>query len=318
VPAPAERRFSFFSVGDIGKLQNLPGPWSRQNQAGRAMARLHQVDPVDALVLLGDNFYPDGLVPFEAEMRIGENLVAPYSAFVRCTARARRRFSCDPEARPVPIESVPGNHDHGTLGKVAYQARVVPHYIENFTLYQEPVTLLERPGISLILMDTALWDATRMALLADALRNSRGPLIALVSHLPVADTGPRFPAALSAAVLATIRAVGRTVHLHLCGHEHNLQVLPLEAPGPRVEVIVGGGSSPRPVEATRARRFFGWSGIGFARVDVFGGEKPSVQVDLYAAEPRLCFWAAAARPLASVRVSSNGEVSFEEHRGVAL
>jgi len=314
LPPPEDRRFSFLAVGDTGKPQNLPGPWSRQNQAGRAMARLHRADPVDGLVLLGDNFYPDGLVPFEAEARIGENLVAPYSAFVRCTERARRRFGCDAAAHPVPIDSVPGNHDHGTLGLAAYQARVVPHYVANFTLYDEPITLLERPGISLILMDTVRWDARRSQLLAKALRASRGPLRALVSHLPIANTGPRFPAALSAAVLATIRAVGRTVHLHLCGHEHNLQVYPLAAPGPLTEVIVGGGSSPRPIEATPARRLFAWSGIGFARVDVMGGEAPRLQVTLYAAEPRLCWWTAQARPLASVRVSAAGDVAFEEHR----
>ncbi|MEZ4293172.1 MAG: hypothetical protein R3E53_22590, partial [Myxococcota bacterium] len=53
---------SLLAVGDTGSPHGaLPFFFDGQFAVGAALQRAHAASPVDALVLLGDNFYPDGL-----------------------------------------------------------------------------------------------------------------------------------------------------------------------------------------------------------------------------------------------------------------
>jgi hypothetical protein len=109
-------RLSLFALGDTGAE---PAPIGRALQTQMRVVRCgaeHARRPVDALVLLGDNFYPDGLRERELAFRVRENVVRPYCAFLALDgpASAEVAGACPPEQRsavPTPIYAVLGNHD---------------------------------------------------------------------------------------------------------------------------------------------------------------------------------------------------------------
>ncbi|MFM7786579.1 MAG: hypothetical protein ACKPE6_18360, partial [Gammaproteobacteria bacterium] len=68
--------------GLIDRSRTLPFFFDGQIAVGAAMQRAHRANPVDAVVLLGDNFYPDGLLADELVPRIIENVARPYCDFV--------------------------------------------------------------------------------------------------------------------------------------------------------------------------------------------------------------------------------------------
>ena len=113
---PEHVRFSLLAVGDSGHLEKA-SPWlTPQRAVGDALAATHRARPAAKLLLLGDNFYPDGLEQGEAEARIAMNLVAPLCTFLDLSAPqgAQVEPRCDvPAARrlPIPVRAVLGNHD---------------------------------------------------------------------------------------------------------------------------------------------------------------------------------------------------------------
>ena len=88
--AAARPLSSLLAVGDTGDRWG-PLPWLFEGQlaVGTAMRREHARAPVDALMLLGDNFYPDGLLATELVPRIVENVARPYCAFIDPSAELR-------------------------------------------------------------------------------------------------------------------------------------------------------------------------------------------------------------------------------------
>src|SRR5262245_59605357 len=64
---PSSRsRLSLFALGDVGVI---PASWIRRWQTQMRVARVLESEqhrrPADAMLLLGDNFYPDGLLEKE-------------------------------------------------------------------------------------------------------------------------------------------------------------------------------------------------------------------------------------------------------------
>ena len=72
--AGAEAELSLLALGDTGKPGSWPAWQTPQYRVGEAMAREDRRAPVEAIVFLGDNFYPHGLAS-------------------RCSARASRTTS---------------------------------------------------------------------------------------------------------------------------------------------------------------------------------------------------------------------------------
>jgi hypothetical protein len=54
----------------------------------------------------------------------------------------------------------------------------------------------------------------------------------------------------------------------LAGHEHNLQLLRVDPPSPRLVVVSGAGARPKTVKTKRRARLFKHEGLGFARIDL--------------------------------------------------
>jgi len=108
-PAGAEPpRFSLLALGDTGAPPDDSEGYETQLAVAAAMAASDRARPVRALVLLGDNFYPDGLARAESVARIRANLVRPYCRFLALAGPRASEVSdacAAPAARrdPLPV-----------------------------------------------------------------------------------------------------------------------------------------------------------------------------------------------------------------------
>jgi len=270
-PAPAGSRFALLAVGDAGHRPKA-SPWlTPQRAVGDALAATHREAPVDLLVFLGDNFYPDGLEAEELEPRIAANLVAPYCAFLDLRAPLSPRVapSCPlapEERRPVPVRAVLGNHDWRAPESPDLQQDAVPRYLANWRLRRGGAWVEDHAaGVSVVYFDST-HERTREGLraLRDALAAARGPWRVVAAHHPI-DLSPK-----GTAVREALAAAGVPVHLWLAGHEHNLQLGEPGAPGPALQVVAGAGSHPTGLKYDLPGRRVYRKSLGYARVDLVG------------------------------------------------
>lgn len=270
-------RLSLFALGDTGAE---PAPVGRGLQQQMRVARVLEAEqrrrPADALVLLGDNFYPDGLAERALEERVRENLVRPYCAFLALDGpeSARVADACPPERRldpPTPLYALLGNHDTKLPESVRLQRDVVPRFVPNWRMPARSVEVVElldadlAPSASLVLYDAeTLAESDDVASLRRALEEARGPWRILAGHYPIngSHPGPWIRKALD--------AIAVPVHLHLAGHEHNLQIAAAAPSDPYLQVVSGTGSDLRRVKHPLVGTRFAAVEPGFARVDLVG------------------------------------------------
>jgi hypothetical protein len=236
---------------------------------GDALEAGHRLRPADALLLLGDNFYPDGLETREAEARIAMNLVAPLCAFLDLSAPlgAQLEPACPVPAerrRPVPVLAVLGNHDWRAPESPDLQQDLIPRYLANFSLRKGGAWVRETDaGVSLVLFDSTPGRKPNEAkALRDALAAARGPWRVVVSHHPI-DVSPQ-----GERLRQAVAESGVPVQLWLAGHEHNLQISEPGRPGPALQAIAGSGSHPTAMKYDIPGRRFFESALGYARVDL--------------------------------------------------
>lgn len=281
---------------------------------GEALAREDRTRPVQALVFLGDNFYPDGVSRRTLKDRVRENLAGPYCHFVWLTAQGRRalRDHCDrddAETHPIPLIAVLGNHDVHRKRSGELERTGIPRFIGNWVMAEGAHSYELGAGVSLVAYDSNLLEGGGPATaLAQALRASAGPWRILAAHHPLADSGAGFHTDDAAPALAAIREVGKPVHLMLAGHQHSLQAL--RAPGAALHVISGGGgASVRDLSPAGANRLYAEASYGFARVDA---SADALEVTLFALAGPLD---RTAEPRARFRIAPGGEVSALEVGG---
>jgi len=266
-PDPAGRvLLSIFALGDTGDPPRRLGRFLQQQmRVARALGAEAQRRPADALVLLGDNFYPDGLRAGEIESRVRANLVEPYCSFLDLSAplSARVAAPCSEPARPIPLYAVLGNHDLDTAESAELQHEMVPDYVANWHLWLDPQVVELPEGVSLVLYDPSrLAERGDFEPLVAAVRAARGPWRILVSHYPFTGRMP------SLAAERALERAGVPVQLQLSGHEHSLQLGVLEGPLRMLEVVSGAGSDLRlPRRHLEGLRFAARQ-PGFARVDL--------------------------------------------------
>ena len=292
---------SLLAVGDTGGRHALP--WLREGQrsVARGMAAEDRRRPVDALVLLGDLFYPRGIERGELVDRVRENVVLPYCRFAdlsgprshevagACAASEERRH-------PVPIFAVPGDHDYKSPESPVLERRGIPEFLPNWRMHDGVATTAELGGgLSLVLVDTpAATHGQDFAAVREALRRARGPWRIVAAHLPVApgDAKADLEWRSDAPPIEHFSLPEAPVHLYLAGHRHNLQVIEGRSPGPRLHVIAGSGATIRPVRFHYEDRRFALEQTGFARVDLVGrGADQRLVVSLFGM-PRfpIFFW----------------------------
>lgn len=292
-PAPAPRapevRLSILALGDWGRRPVDGEAPPAQLQVGEALAREDLREPADALLFVGDNFYPNGLEKSELEPRLRLNVAAPYCHFLELTERGERALgsACrEPvaERHVVPLWVTLGNHDHHLPTGPVLEAETVPEYVANWQLYGRPVETLELPqGVSLVFYDSTLLriaaGADSLPELSRALARAKGPWRILVAHHPFDGT----PA--SARVEGAIAAAGVRPQLQLAGHIHDLRGGVLPAPLPPLQIVSGGGGGDESSGKTLPGETFKLRSIGFARVDlVAAGGSERLRVDLYAVD----------------------------------
>ena len=281
--------------------------------------------PVDALLILGDNFYPAGLQEEELRLRVAMNLVRPYCHFVdlsaprsdEVTQACRRPLG---ERHPIPILAVLGNHDYRTPESPKLQAEAVPDFVANWDMPTERIAVRELGGgVSLIRLQSM--EAVRRAQLLDelpeAIRSARGPWRILTSHHPVAPTRSleahgRFEARYMAEARRRIGEAGVPLQLAVSGHHHSLQIIEPSPPGPDLQVVSGGGGGALHAVNVVGRQRFGSKSYGFARIDLVrraGSER--LVVSLYAVRGG---WLPAGRPSLAARwsVALDGTLRDEE------
>jgi len=184
-------RLHFLATADSGSGN------AHQMAVGQRMGEAHRREPVDLVIMAGDNIYPSG------------NLALVESTF-------RRPYRSLLQAG-VPFHAVLGNHDIRTANgdpQVAY----APFGMEGrwYTLRRGPVQFF--------LLDTngnARWQHQR-PWLAKALAASTAPWKVVVGHHPIHSAGlyGDDPAAI-ARLTPLFRRYG--VQLYINGHDHNYE-----------------------------------------------------------------------------------------------
>lgn len=281
--APPQGAASILAVGDTGEEPDLLGRVPGQETVAEALVAADRAGPVAALVLLGDNFYPEGLREREFKDRLRANVVRPYCHFLALTDRGRGSLEDDcpvpeEERHPVPLLAVLGNHDYKERESPLLQHKRIPLYLGNWSLpdTEDLAAVHELPGgLSVVLLQSEeIVRGAETARLVETLRRARGPWRVVAAHHPIADPGDGYDAGYARAVRRAIAAAGVPVHLFLAGHEHSLQVVaPEEGSAPPLGLVAGGGYEAKELESPAPDRLFGAATAGFARVDVHPGEE---------------------------------------------
>ena len=306
-PGPPER-FALLALGDTGVP---PGDHDGQAQVAAALSAEDATTPIDAIVLLGDIFYPHGLERKVLLERIAHNIVNPYCRFVTAGPRySELQSDCRASGVTRPIWAVLGNHDHGVPESPELQQSVLPEFVSNWHMNREVAEVVEAaPGVSLVLVDTHSLHASDAKVLGAAVARARGPWRILVGHHPFAPgLGERDGVGdVTRAAAAAVRDAGLPVQLALSGHEHNLQAFVADVPA--LQIISGGGSGARNLHDEGLPRAFGTERPGFARIAVLETEPETLRVELIALS-RLP-WLIPPRRVATYFVSLDGAVSDE-------
>lgn len=311
-------RLSLFALGDTGvEPATIGRSLQTQMRVASVLTAEHARRPADALVLLGDNFYPDGLRQRELAFRVRENVVRPYCAFLALDGpeSAAVEGACPPERRsavPTPLYAVLGNHDTNLPESPPLQREAVPRFVPSWRMPPGRVEVIELlddalvPSVSLILYDAAaLADDGDVASLRQALAAARGPFRILAGHYPVSDRHP------GPWIRRALDEIEVPVHLHLSGHDHNLQIGVPDTRDPALQVVAGSGGETREVRQRIEGARFAAIEPGFARVDLVGeGDVARLVVSLVAAPRRLSF-ERTPKVVARWSVGLRGEVREE-------
>lgn len=213
----ARATLRFLAVADTGSGD------ANQRALGQQMAAVHRRQPVDLVILGGDNIYPSGNLAL-----VDSTFSRPYGELLRAG---------------VPFHAVLGNHDIRTdngVPQVAYKP---------FGMKGRFYTL-QRGPVDFFMLDTngnADWQR-QISWLRTVLARSRAPWKVVVGHHPIYSSGLYGNDPQLAAKLSTLmRRYG--VQLYINGHDHNYErSKPID--GITYLVVGGGGATLRPVIST--------------------------------------------------------------------
>ncbi len=325
LPGPAPD-LSVLALGDTGESRAIPSLRSGQLAVARALVEADLQRPADLLLLLGDNFYPSGLLRGELVQRVRENLVTPYCRFADLSGPRSREVAaaCSlpaalRRAAPIPILAILGNHDHKAPESPELQRDAVPEFLPNWRLAESPVERVElRPGLQLVLVDTtAIRSAADAARVRDALREAKGPWRILAVHEPFAAPTAPVPWQSSDWLRRALAGLEVPVQLVLTGHNHALQVVQARDPFPALHVMAGAGSTDRVIDERYLGEELSLSRTGFTRVEWWAGPSGDVggsdsrdggrlEVTLYEAARYPIVFFLGPRPVASWTIHVDG------------
>ncbi len=273
-------RASFLVFGDAGAHPDDRRDHPLLLRVARAVCAEDRERPADALLVLGDNFYPRGLVAEELVLRVRETLARPWCRFVAPSGprAAELAGACDlplDERNPIPIHAVLGNHDVASPESPELQRSAIPLFVPNWELAARPTELREiAPGVSLVLLDSEhFFEGGDTAPIVQALRSAPGPWRLVALHRPLLGFGasrqedPAQVAEYKRRMQAAIAGAGVPIHAVLAGHSHTLQVILTPPPAPPLHLISGSSSDTGELHP-EPERTVGAAAPGFARLDV--------------------------------------------------
>jgi len=282
-PPRGTLRASFLVFGDAGARPDDPRDHPQLLRVARALCAEDRERPADALVVLGDNFYPRGLVAEELVLRVRETFARPWCRFVAPGGprAAELAGACDlppRERHPIPIYAVLGNHDVVSPESPGLQREALPLFVPNWELAARPTELREiAPGVSLVLLDSEhFFEGGDTAPIGAALRGAPGPWRIVGLHRPLLGfeaSGKEDPAQVAEykrRMQAALAGAGVPVHAVLAAHSHTLQLILLPPPAPPLHVIAGSSSDTGELHP-EPNRAVGVAAPGFARLEVVGG-----------------------------------------------
>lgn len=239
--------FRVFAVGDIG----LPGP-TRDFVVAEMTARMAD-RRADAVLLLGDNFYPDGVASVEDE---------------QWRSKFEQLFPA--EIFPIPFYACLGNHDHS--GNAAAQVE----YTKRSTRWRMPAPFysfsrdlgLDRSAQFFVLDTQRVWkdhsaDTPQLAWLENELAHSVACWKVVIGHHFIRSGGAHGEHGILREVALRLEPLleRHGVDLYVSGHDHDLQLLRTDAGW--LQVVSGAGSELRDSGRTRDS-LFAESKPGFA------------------------------------------------------
>ena len=307
---------SLIAVGDTGLPWGFtPQLFEGQLAVGRAMQSEHARAPVDAFVLLGDNFYPTGLHANELFPRIVENLARPYCAFVDASDELADGLdpACANIKEPRPrFFAVLGNHDLDSPDSERLQRHEISRFVLNWDMPGDAGSRIRElaGGLSLIFLRSGYpWGKAEVEQLSADLTTAKGPWRVIVGHRPPIAGHPQ----LSRMVALASAQSERIVHAYLAGHVHVLAAIPGVGPAPALTVIAGSGAQAHRQLETEYRiedPDFIANKLGFMRIDVLG--KPPddrLRVTLFQSPPSAVLTFLGNTILARYEIESDGTVS---------
>ncbi len=240
----------FFVVGDTGSGD------SSQMMVADAMERRCETGVVHGIVLLGDNFYMDGVSSIH-DPQWEEKVWGPYGR--PCLSR-------------LPIFAVLGNHDYkGNPGVQIQYSEINPRWYMPNRFYEVRFGQL----VKLVVTDTNVmdkcWNAgvCAMDFLQQAVQDSSTKWILVAGHHPVSSASVRsknYSNPLQGRLLRGI--ICDRADAYLAGHAHHLEHRRL--PGCDMDMIIsgGGGASQYPVHEGQQESLFARSTLGFVDLQV--------------------------------------------------
>lgn len=256
--APREGVLRLAVTGDTG---------SGSADVAGGIARVHAREPLDGIVLTGDNFYPCG---------------------VRSPEDPRWSLARPLTKVGVPVYPVLGNHDFCGGAKPDAQIAATG-VIENWT-FPGRQYVARSPVADFLFVDTTPLVKGKKNDVERAIRNafegSRAPWRVVVGHHPVVSSGyhgyfPREEVSRMRAMIPALREA--KADLYVCGHDHHVELLR----GRMLHLVSGAGSKPIPPIKLRTTTVFPEEvrreRIGFAVLEITAAR---VRVRFYDAKGR--------------------------------
>jgi tartrate-resistant acid phosphatase type 5 len=244
----------FFAVGDQGT--GSPD----QHQVGRAIRDKCRAAGCDFGVLLGDNFYPDGVTSAD-DPQWKAKFEDPYAELL---------------AMGVPFYPVLGNHDYADGADFSRGEHQVAYGITH-PLWRMPAAhhVFEHGNVLFAALDTMRLDAgpreaeDEQQGLVEAASGSGPRWVVALGHHPYASNGQNGDAHRRLARFLEREVCGQA-DVYLSAHDHNLQVLPPLPSCNTLQVIAGGGGYATYTLPGSHPALFQQQTLGFAYVAVEG------------------------------------------------
>lgn len=225
---------SFLAVGDTGYAN------AGQRRVAHAMSVITAFAPIDLVLLLGDNFYPDGI----------QSATDPQWA---------RRFE-DVYRLPglaVPFYAVLGNHDHHSNVTAQIERTAIdPRWRMPANYYSWTAPIDDKHEVLFVALDTIVFDQPEKAReqldwLESTLAGSHARWTVALGHEPILmGSDGRVPARLAPILPILDR---HHAAFYLSGHRHEMAYF--KRPGGVNEIISGAGGKMRPLIGVNGAAF---------------------------------------------------------------